>query len=156
MIGYLDKIIRPLLLIIPKISGYVETFKVKDGDNDENNKLMFFCIDDKKLLEKYKAIWTKIEDLKNIVVNALPVYDDRYIKTKIRTYGGKIYSNFCSLNVPEDDIECQSFTVISIDSLLVYEIRYYLQAYLDKCAYKVAKKQMTDYLDDNVFEDLIS
>ena len=28
-IGYLDKIIRPLVLIMPKISGYVKTFKVK-------------------------------------------------------------------------------------------------------------------------------
>ena len=42
---------------------------------------MSFHIDDERLLEKYKAIWTKIEDLKNIELNALPVYDDRYIKT---------------------------------------------------------------------------
>ena len=39
-------------------------------------------IDDEKLLEKYKAIWTKIKDLKNIELNPSPVYDDRYIKTK--------------------------------------------------------------------------
>ena len=42
---------------------------------------------------------------------------------------------FCGLNVPEDDIECESFTVISINSLLVYENKYYLQVYLDNCAY---------------------
>ena len=42
---------------------------------------MPFNIDDKELLEKYKAIWTKIEDFKNIELNALPVYDNRYIKT---------------------------------------------------------------------------
>ena len=53
--------------------------------------------------------------------------------------------------MPEDDIEC--FTVISIDSLLVNESKYYLQVYLDNCAYKIANKQMVDYLDDNVFED---
>ena len=51
--------------------------------------------------------------------------------------------------MPEDDIECEYFTVISIDSLLVY----YLQVYLGNCASKVAKKQMTDYLDENVFKD---
>ena len=45
---------------------------------------MFFRIDDEELLEKYKAIWTKIEGLKNIELNVLPVYNDRYIKTKIR------------------------------------------------------------------------
>ena len=73
---------------------------------------MFFHIDNEKLLEKYEAIWTKIEDLKNIELNALPVYDGRCIKTKIRTCGDKIYTNFCGLNVPEDYIKCESFTVI--------------------------------------------
>ena len=48
---------------------------------------MYFRVNDEKLLEKYKAIWTKIDDLKNIELNTLPVYDDRHIKTKIRTYG---------------------------------------------------------------------
>ena len=110
--------------------GYVKTFKVKEG----NNKLMSFHIDDEKLLEKYKAIWTKIEDLKNIKLNALPVYYDRYIKTKIRKFVEKVYANFCGLDVAEDDIECQSFTVISIDCLLVYGKKYYLQVYLDNCA----------------------
>ena len=89
-----DKAIRPLVLIMPKMSGYVKTFKVKDGDKDKNNKLMSFRIDDEKLLEKYKAIRTKIEDFKNIELNALPVYDDRYIKTKIKTYGIKFILTF--------------------------------------------------------------
>ena len=64
------------------MSGYVKTFKVKDGDKDQNAKLMSFCIDDEKLLEKYKAISTKSEDLENIELNSLPIYDDRYKKTK--------------------------------------------------------------------------
>ena len=62
LIGYLDKAIRPLVLIMSKMSGCVKTFKVKDGDKDKNNKFMSFRVDDKKLLEKYEAIWTKIED----------------------------------------------------------------------------------------------
>ena len=39
---------------------------------------MCLPIDHDKLLEKQKTIWTKIEDLKNIELGALPV-DDRYI-----------------------------------------------------------------------------
>ena len=89
---------------MPKMSGYVNTFKVKDRDKNKNNKFMSFCIDEEKLLEKYQAIWTKIEDLQSIKLNALPVYDDRYIKTKTRTYDDKVYTNFRGLNVPEDDI----------------------------------------------------
>ena len=73
-----DKAIRPLVLIMPKMSGYVKIFKVED----KNSKLMSFCTDDEKLLQKYKANWTKIENLKNIKIKALLVYDDRYMKTK--------------------------------------------------------------------------
>ena len=36
---------------------------------------MSFQIDDEKLLEKYKANWSKIEDLENIKLIALPIYD---------------------------------------------------------------------------------
>ena len=82
---------------------------------------MSFHIDEEKLLEKYQAIWPKIEDLKNIESNALPVYDERYIKAKIGTYSNKVYTNFRGINVPEDDIECESFTIIFIDSLLIHE-----------------------------------
>ena len=64
---------------MPKISGYVKTLKVKDRDKDKKNKLMSSGIDDEKLIEKKKAIWAKIEDLKNIELNVLPVYDNRYI-----------------------------------------------------------------------------
>ena len=143
-----DKAMRPLVLIILKVNGYVKTFKVED----KINKLMSFRINDEKLLEKYKVIWTRIEDLIIIELDALPNYDDIYITTKIRTCGYKVYTKFRGLNVPEDDIECELFTVISIDSLLVYDDKYYPQVFLDNCAYKIVNKQMADYLDENLFE----
>ena len=68
-------------MIIFKTSRYVKTFKVKDGDKDESNKLLSFCIDHKKLLEKYKIIWTKIEDL-NVELNTFPAYNVDITKTK--------------------------------------------------------------------------
>ena len=54
------------------------------------------------------------------------IYIYIYITTKIRTYGDNVYTNFSGLDVPEDDIECESFMFISIDSLLVLENKYYL------------------------------
>ena len=69
MIWYLDKVTRQLALIVPKMNGYVKIFKVKDGDKDKSDKLMSFRIDDEKILKKYKANWTKIEDLKDIELN---------------------------------------------------------------------------------------
>ena len=38
------------------MSGFVKTFKVKDGDKNKNNELMSLSIDDDSLLEKYKTI----------------------------------------------------------------------------------------------------
>ena len=115
------------------MGGYVKTF------TDKNNRLMSFSMDNDKLLEKYKTIWTKIDNLRNIELNTLPVYDDRYIKTKIRTYGDKVYTLFCALNVPDCGVEYESFTIISIDFWLVYENEYYLQVYLYNYAYKIVK-----------------
>ena len=51
LIGYLDKVTKPLVLVLLKMSGYVKTFKVKD-----NNKSLLFRMDDDKLLEKPKTI----------------------------------------------------------------------------------------------------
>ena len=68
------------------MSGYVKAFKVEG----KINKLMSLSINNEKLLEKHEAVWTKIEDIKNIELDVLPVYDNKYIKTKIRTYGDKV------------------------------------------------------------------
>ena len=67
---------RPLVLIMPKMSEYNKRFKVIDWNKDQNNKLIFFRIYKEKLLEKYRTIWTKIGDFKDIELNALPFFDD--------------------------------------------------------------------------------
>ena len=114
---------------------------------------MLFRKDDEKLLEKYKAIWTKVEDLKNIKLNALPVYDDRYIKTKIKIYGDKIYTNFRGLDVQKmiQNVNLlQSFLLI----LYLYSTKNItFKVYLDNCAYKIVNNQVTDHLHENLFED---
>ena len=119
-----------------KMKGYVRTFKIKNGD--KNNKLMSFSIDDDKLLEKYKTNSTKIEGrLKNIILSSLSVYDDRYIKAEIKTHSDKVYYRFSNLTVLEKKVECKSLTTISIDSLLGYYNKYYIQVYLENSAHKM-------------------
>ena len=82
-------------------------------------------------LKNIKPFGLRFKIKKKNELDALPVYDDRCPKTKIRTYGDKVYTDFRGLNVPKGGIECESFIVISIDSLLVYDNKYYLQVYLD-------------------------
>ena len=47
----------------------------------------------------------------------------------------KVYSE--TLNVSEDGVEFEIFTIISTDSLLAYERKYYLQVYLGSFSYKI-------------------
>ena len=68
-------------------------------------------------------------------------------KNQSKNNCNKVYNNFRGLNVPKDDAEGECFTVISIDSSLVYQNEFYLRVYLNNCAYKIANKQVTDYLD---------
>ena len=67
MIGYLDQVIRPIVLIMSRMVEHVMIY-VKAS----------FGADDEKLLVKYIAIWTKAEDLKIIELITLPFWDNRY------------------------------------------------------------------------------
>ena len=46
LIGYLDEVTRPLVLILTKLSGYVKVFKDKGKDKSKNTNLMSLRIDE--------------------------------------------------------------------------------------------------------------
>ena len=100
----------------------------------------------------YKANSIKIERrLKNTILNSLPVYDDRYIKTDIKAYSEKVYFKFSNLIVLENKVEYKSLTIISVHSLLAYYKNYYIQIYLENSADKIVNTGMQGYLDNNLF-----
>ena len=76
-------VIRPLCIKLPQTIGYVKCF--------DSNKIsnMSFKVIYKKLLKKYAQIWEKVSSLMNIEFDSEPLYgdDDKYIKTKIKSYG---------------------------------------------------------------------
>ena len=61
LIGCLDEVIIPLVLILFKINGYVKTSKVKNWDKDKYNKLMHFCINDEILLKSIKTFRLRLK-----------------------------------------------------------------------------------------------
>ena len=74
--------IKPLCIRLPQMTGYARKF--------DENTTMSFIVKDKRLLKKYTKIWEAIERLMKINFESKPVYgdDDKYIKTKIKTYAG--------------------------------------------------------------------
>ena len=50
---------------------------------------MNYLVHIKELLKRYNAIWDKISNLLKKEFDSEPVYDDKYIKTRIKTYNNK-------------------------------------------------------------------
>ena len=69
--------------------------------NHEGNTTMSFKINAKQLLKKYNQIWKIVQKLLKIEFDGKPVFggDDKYIKTKIKIYGGKVKM------ITDDDLE---------------------------------------------------
>ena len=78
------------------MTGYPKKF--------EYNLTMSFKISDKELLKKYDKIWKRIEKLLKIKFDSKPVYGDdgKYIKTKIKTCGDSVITNFHNKNIPKE------------------------------------------------------
>ena len=56
-------------------------------------KNLFFVIKDDAVLDKYNEIWDKNKTDLNIKFHSMPVYDERYIKAKVREFNGVIKTN---------------------------------------------------------------
>ena len=74
--------------MLPKLSTYRRDF--------DETKYMCFSIKDDELLEKYKKIQDKVTKSMEKGFDNEPVEKEKYIKTKIKSYEGKINKTFQS------------------------------------------------------------
>ena len=70
--------------------------QIKIKIKTKNEITMSLKVKDKELLKNYNKIWKKTERLMSIDFDSKPTYgnDDKYIKTKIKTYEDSITTNF--------------------------------------------------------------
>ena len=62
---------------------------------------MSFLIKDDELSWKYNEIWEKVNNRIKKEFDSKPVYNEKYLKTKIKSYDGKINKNFHNNKYPE-------------------------------------------------------
>ena len=112
-----------------------------------------FVVKDKQLLKKYTKIWETIEKLMKISFESNPVYgdDDKYIKTKIKTYAGSIITNFHHKKMPKEKVPCKCLSII-IDSVIKANKKYYPQALLEECKYIQEKTKIENYINEDLEE----
>ena len=141
-IGYNDDdVIRPLCIRFPQMIGYVKCF---DG-----NKTMSFKVSNNRLLKKYTEIWEKISGLIGKTFDSEPIYGDKYIKTKIKSYGDKANTNFQDKKVPKENDSYKCLSLIMLDSIIRANKKYYPQTLLEECKYEITKNKMENLINDD-------
>ena len=108
---------------------------------------MSFKIEDDEVYVKYKSIWKKIKYLlSDIRLNSDVIYNDQYIKAKVKTF--KMVKTSDNDQIPKERVEYECIPCISIDSVLEIEKKWFPQVYLEQCKYKIKErkiKSLTDY-----------
>ena len=132
-IGYQeDEIVKPLCIILSQMNGYIKYF-----ENGEKN--MSFLIKNSKVWEKYEDISNVIKNKINIKFHSQPIYENKCLKTKVRTFDGSIKTNFSGNNLPKENIHYTCIACITVDSVMKMNKKNYPQVYLEECKYRVKK-----------------
>ena len=81
----------------------------------KRKKIKAFVFKDDDVVDKYNEIWDKIKETLSIKFHSMPVYDEKYIKTKVRQLSGKIKIHFLGDEVPKENKLYTCITCITID-----------------------------------------
>ena len=83
----------------------------------DETKYMSFLIKGDELLEKYNEIWEKVKNIIKKEFDSESVHNEEYLKAKIKSYNGKISTNFHNNKIPKEDSQFICLSVILIDSV---------------------------------------
>ena len=122
------------------MSGYLKYF-------ENGGRNMSFMVKDGDALDKYNKIWNKIKEKLNIKFQSIPVYDDKYVKAKVRELDGVIKINFLGDRVPKENIHYNCIACITIDSVMRMEKKNYPQVYLEECKYKIKITKISKFIE---------
>ena len=139
--------IQPLCVILPQMDGYIKYF-------DDSGKNMSFVTDDEKIYKKCNEIWEVIRKLLKIDFTVNPVRDDIYLAAKLKIFNKINRTTFNNNNyIPIERNHYICIPVIAIDSVLKIDKRAYPQAYLEQCKYKLKKRKIVNYTDDEIIDE---
>ena len=96
---------------------------------------------------------TKIKKALNIKFHNMPVYDQKYIKGKVKEFNGVVNRNFWGGNVRKEGVGHICIACISIDSVMKMEKENYPKVYLEECKYKIMKIKMSGFIDVELESD---
>ena len=140
-IGYQKgEIVKPLCIILPQMSGYIKYF-------ENGGKNMSFLIKDDEVWEKYESIWDVIKNKLNIKFHSEPIYEQKYLKAKVREFDSVMKTNFLGNDTPKENMHYTCIASITIDSVMRMDKKNHPQFYLEELKYRIKKKQMSRFIN---------
>ena len=118
--------------------GYIKYF-------DNGRKNMSFKIEDESVYLKYTEIWNNIKNSLNSKFHSQPIYDDKYIKTKVTTFSSMINTLFLGNEISKERNNYICIASICIDSVLRVDKKNYPQVYLEQCKDKIKKQKASKF-----------
>ena len=146
--GYLNNdVIQPLCVILPQMNGYIKNF-------DDGGKNMSFVTDNEEVYEKYNEIWEVVRKLLKVKFTVGPARDDKYLIAKLKIFNGINRTTFTNNAIPIERTSYNCIPAIDIDSVLkIDNKRAYPQAYLEQCKYKLRKRKIVNFIDDEIINE---
>ena len=133
----------PLCIILPQMDGYIKYF-------ENAGKNMSFKIEDEEVYIKYNQVWNKIKELLSVKFYNEPIYEDKYFKTKVKTFSSVINTLFSGDQILKERVRYTCISCISIDSVLRVNKKNYRDVYLEQCKYKMKKRELKSFIDYEV------
>ena len=96
-----------------------------------------------------KVQWNLGKSLKK-EFDSEPVYNEKYLKSKINSCNGEINTNFHNNKIPKEGSQFTCLSVNLIDSVFRTGKNYYPQVFLEECKYFVIKKKMPEHINDDI------
>ena len=129
------------------MDGYIKCF-------DDGGKNMSFITDDEKIYKKYNETWEVVRNLLKLDFTVSPVRDDIYLVAKLKIFDRINRTTFNNNNyIPMERNHYICIPVIDIDSVLKIDKRAYPQAYLEQCKYKLKKRKIVNYINDEIIDE---
>ena len=144
IIGCNDNAVIPLQLFLPKMTGYLNIF-------EDGTKKTSFLTDNNEFLERYTKIWEKVSDLVDKKFDSDPVYNNKNINTKIRSYNNDIITNFHYIDnknnkLQEKNKAYKCMPLILLDSSIKINKKYYPQTLLQEYVYKLINRKVENII----------
>ena len=146
--GYLNNdVIQPLCVILPQMNGNIKYF-------DDGGKNMSFVTDDEEIYEKYNETWKVVRKLLKLKFTVDPIRDNKYIIAKLKIFSRINRTAFTDNAIPIERNLYTCIPAIDIDSVLkIHNKRTYPQAYLEQCKYKLKKRRVVDFIDEEIIDE---